>query len=453
MLFGKGVQEEIFEKLSFQRAVVGLATTLAAGIADSSNERNLPFALQTKISVEATVTFNGAATDGARIRIYEYFTTGSPATEPSNEGTIPVSAGDTVIQTFHFEIRSPYYTIEVMNLDGAQSLTSISVVVIEYNEPVAMQTPLDAHLMYHDATAWKRQGEIATEATLTEISANLGDETDVAAPGTGVANVIQLLKQAEIRLNVLDDWDESDRAKVNPIAGQAGIAANAGAMSALTTRITIATDDTHFGAVGAAADVDGVLHGQQRYIGEAVNDIKNAVEIMDDWDDGSDRANVNLNGDLANLDTGGTDNHEVVAIGLPGAGGHVVGGTATNPLRIDPTGTTTQPVSLVGASPVSASDSSAYETNRVAKASAGTLFSFTGFNSGPTQWIQVHDAAALPANSAVPEIILYVIANSNFAWDNKYGKAFATGIVLCNSTTGTTKTIGATNCWFNVEFS
>ena len=35
--------------------------------------------------------------------------------------------------------------------------------------------------------------------------------------------------------------------------------------------ITLATDDTQFGAVGAASDVDGNIHGQLRYIGETVN--------------------------------------------------------------------------------------------------------------------------------------------------------------------------------------
>ena len=44
-------------------------------------------------------------------------------------------------------------------------------------------------------------------------------------------------------LEIMDDWDESDRAKVNPIAGQAGVAAGAGAVDALTQRITAASDD------------------------------------------------------------------------------------------------------------------------------------------------------------------------------------------------------------------
>src|SRR3990167_1683137 len=46
------------------------------------------------------------------------------------------------------------------------------------------------------------------------------------------------------------------------------------------------------------------------------------------------------------LDTGaGSAPVSVVALGLPASGGPVAGGTATNPIRVDVTGTTTQPVS------------------------------------------------------------------------------------------------------------
>lgn len=46
------------------------------------------------------------------------------------------------------------------------------------------------------------------------------------------------------------------------------------------------------------------------------------------------------------LDTGaGVDYGLGISIRLPASGGSVAGGTATNPLRMDPTGTTTQPVS------------------------------------------------------------------------------------------------------------
>lgn len=50
-----------------------------------------------------------------------------------------------------------------------------------------------------------------------------------------------------------------------PVAGAA--------LMAGSTPVTLATDDTHFGSVGAAADVDGVIHAQLRHIGEAVDGI------------------------------------------------------------------------------------------------------------------------------------------------------------------------------------
>lgn len=61
--------------------------------------------------------------------------------------------------------------------------------------------------------------------------------------------------------SVLDDWDESDRAKVNPIAGQAGVAAGAGAVSALTQRVVIATDQTVIPVSdnGSSLTVDGTV--------------------------------------------------------------------------------------------------------------------------------------------------------------------------------------------------
>jgi hypothetical protein len=43
-------------------------------------------------------------------------------------------------------------------------------------------------------------------------------------------------------LQIMDDWDESDRAKVNVIAGQAGIAGGTGVDGATVPRVTLATD-------------------------------------------------------------------------------------------------------------------------------------------------------------------------------------------------------------------
>jgi len=60
-------------------------------------------------------------------------------------------------------------------------------------------------------------------------------------------------------VQIMDDWDESDRAKVNLIVGQAGVAAGSGGVTASTQRVTLATDV----ALPAGTAIIGALSANQ----------------------------------------------------------------------------------------------------------------------------------------------------------------------------------------------
>lgn len=99
--------------------------------------------------------------------------------------------------------------------------------------------------------------------------------------------------------------------------------------------------------------------------------------------------------------------------------------------------------------------STAYEASRVAKASPGVCFGLTVTNSkASTQFVQLHDSATLPADNAVPVLPIEVPAGATVGVDFGYwGRNFKNGLVVCNSSTGPTKTIGSADCWFDVQVS
>lgn len=82
-------------------------------------------------------------------------------------------------------------------------------------------------------------------------------------------------------LSVLDDWDESDRAKVNLVVGQAGITAGAGATAANTPRVTVATDDTVLGSLTETAPATDTassgLNGRLQRIAQRLSSLITAL--------------------------------------------------------------------------------------------------------------------------------------------------------------------------------
>lgn len=96
--------------------------------------------------------------------------------------------------------------------------------------------------------------------------------------------------------------------------------------------------------------------------------------------------------------------------------------------------------------------STALEASHVLKASAGKLMAFWGWNDSTSpQYIQLHNTASVPADTAVPVDFIFAPPKSHFAWIGPAltGADFSTGISVCNSSTLATKTIGSADCWFN----
>lgn len=93
------------------------------------------------------------------------------------------------------------------------------------------------------------------------------------------------------------------------------------------------------------------------------------------------------------------------------------------------------------------------ENSRVVKTGPGYLFGFTVTNTlASAQYVQIFDATTLPADGAVPILAKSLTASdaTGFLW--YLPRTFLVGLVICNSTTQGTKTLGSANCLFDVQF-
>lgn len=87
------------------------------------------------------------------------------------------------------------------------------------------------------------------------------------------------------------------------------------------------------------------------------------------------------------------------------------------------------------------------------KSGPGILYGFTFTNTlASAQYVLLFDAAKLPADGAVPILAKSCPTNDAIAFSWLPGRTFLTGIILCNSTTNTSKTIGAANCFFDAQY-
>jgi hypothetical protein len=82
------------------------------------------------------------------------------------------------------------------------------------------------------------------------------------------------------------------------------------------------------------------------------------------------------------------------------------------------------------------------------------VYGFTVYNTkSSAQYLNMFDADALPAEATTPVLSWPLAANSGvgFGWQPN-GRLFGSGLVLCNSSTDATKTIGSADCLFDVQY-
>lgn len=90
----------------------------------------------------------------------------------------------------------------------------------------------------------------------------------------------------------------------------------------------------------------------------------------------------------------------------------------------------------------------------VIKNKAGVLYNLSGINDkAAQQYIHIFDSKTVPADGAVPVLVLTVPADSNYSIDlGVYGLHCKNGLSWSNSSTLATKTIGAADCWVTAVY-
>lgn len=93
------------------------------------------------------------------------------------------------------------------------------------------------------------------------------------------------------------------------------------------------------------------------------------------------------------------------------------------------------------------------QASAVVKTGPGILYGLTVTNTSvAAQYLLVFDANTVPADGAIPLFAKSIPANDAVGFSWLPGRTFLVGIVVCNSSTNTSKTVGSANCFFDCQF-
>lgn len=168
--------------------------------------------------------------------------------------------------------------------------------------PGGAATPASVNITQLKGAAIASDAGPSSAATPRTVTAS--DSPDVTA--LAAANVLQTaanaLQSAANALLATIDADTGATA-LAAVSMNAKTPALGSALAAASSPATIATDDPHMGAVGAASDVDGVVHGQLRYAGEAAESSRALLSTIDADTGSIDTKLTTTNSTLGTIDT------------------------------------------------------------------------------------------------------------------------------------------------------
>lgn len=104
--------------------------------------------------------------------------------------------------------------------------------------------------------------------------------------------------------------------------------------------------------------------------------------------------------------------------------------------------------------PAAANSANALAANAVVATGPGWLYDIAGYNNAEP-YLHIHDAASQPANGTVPLLIIPITAATPQWFEKQFpgGLRFYTGLVICNSSTEETTTIGGATTQFVCNYS
>lgn len=315
---------------------------------------------------------------------------------------------------------------------------------------------------WYDGATWDRALGNATDGCLV----NLGANNDVTV--TGTVAVTQSGTWDEVGIN-----DSGNSITVDN-GGTFVVQENGAALTALqliddtvaTLGTTTYTETTTKGlTIGAVRrDADTTLVGTTNEIGPLQMDANGYLKV-EIFDGGGSHTVDNAGTFVVQENGAALTALQLIDNAISGAGfnitqlngvnitmGNGVSGTGVQRVTIasDSTGT----IAVTSVAPTN-DTSAAYEASSVTKASAGTLWGFSGYNSKTAdQFILFFNSTTVPADATAAVLVWKVAALSPFSLDfGLKGRSFSTGIAWSNSSTAPTKTIGSADIFLDAQYT